>query len=370
MNAESYLRKQGWRGSGHSLDSADRGIKKPLLIAHKQDQLGLGKKKAAWTTDDQWWMRAYDQSLQTIGTGHESTLHQIRTKGVNRGGLYGFFVQGEAIAGTIDDRPASVTDASPPPSGASTPPTSASESGAPARPATMSDKKHKRKRQDDDAPKDAKKVKKARAKEPEAKKLPSSKDDAAVARNIAKLPPNKKARYQQRAAAKKQTLHEYILRRIQKKAAKHARPAASSPQPAFFTDLEGDAALPQQTAMSAPALPVLGMVDVRPADKVVSALDDAPKLSAEERKAVTKAALKAKRQARKAAKKPPPGKALLREKRQAKKEAKKAIKAEKALKRSQSKWGANKAQSRWGKIKAKKIAEKAAAVADAAGTAE
>jgi hypothetical protein len=71
MNAESYLRKQGWKGSGHSLDSTGRGIKKPLLIAHKQDQLGLGKKKAAWTTDDQWWMRAYDQSLQQIGTGQE-----------------------------------------------------------------------------------------------------------------------------------------------------------------------------------------------------------------------------------------------------------------------------------------------------------
>jgi hypothetical protein len=71
MNAEAYLRKQGWQGSGHSLDSTGRGIKKPLLIAHKQDQLGLGKKKAAYTTDDQWWMRAYDQSLQSIGTGKE-----------------------------------------------------------------------------------------------------------------------------------------------------------------------------------------------------------------------------------------------------------------------------------------------------------
>lgn len=71
MNADAYLRKQGWKGSGHSLDLTGRGIKKPLLIAHKQDQLGLGKKKAAYTTDDQWWMRAYDQSLQSIGTGQE-----------------------------------------------------------------------------------------------------------------------------------------------------------------------------------------------------------------------------------------------------------------------------------------------------------
>jgi nucleolar protein TMA23 len=79
MNAESYLRKQGWKGSGHSLDSTGRGIKKPLLIAHKQDQLGLGKKKAAYTTDDQWWMRAFDQSLQSIGTGQEVCTNTPRT---------------------------------------------------------------------------------------------------------------------------------------------------------------------------------------------------------------------------------------------------------------------------------------------------
>ena len=71
MNAEAYLRKQGWQGSGHSLDGEGRGIKKPLLIAHKQDQLGLGKKKAAYTTDDQWWMRAFDDSLKNIGSGQE-----------------------------------------------------------------------------------------------------------------------------------------------------------------------------------------------------------------------------------------------------------------------------------------------------------
>ena len=77
MNADAYLRKQGWKGSGHSLDMTGRGIKKPLLIAHKQDQLGLGKKKAAYTTDDQWWMRAFDQSLQSIGTGKEVHPHVL-----------------------------------------------------------------------------------------------------------------------------------------------------------------------------------------------------------------------------------------------------------------------------------------------------
>lgn len=69
MDADAYLRRQGWRGTGHSLDHTDRGIKKPLLITHKQDQLGLGKKKAAHSADDQWWMRAFDESLKNIGSG-------------------------------------------------------------------------------------------------------------------------------------------------------------------------------------------------------------------------------------------------------------------------------------------------------------
>ncbi|KAF2732699.1 hypothetical protein EJ04DRAFT_399652, partial [Polyplosphaeria fusca] len=101
MDANAYLKKLGWKGSGHSLDHQGRGIRKPLLIAHKQDQLGLGTKKAAHKTDDQWWLRAFDASLKTIGTGEESTLSQIRKNGINRGGLYGFFVRGEDLEGTI-----------------------------------------------------------------------------------------------------------------------------------------------------------------------------------------------------------------------------------------------------------------------------
>lgn len=101
MDAESLLRKQGWRGAGHSLDASGRGIKKPLLIAHKQDVNGLGHKKAAWKTDDQWWMRAFDESLQTLGTGKATTLSEIQDKGISRGGLYGFFVRGEGLTGTI-----------------------------------------------------------------------------------------------------------------------------------------------------------------------------------------------------------------------------------------------------------------------------
>lgn len=103
MDPQGLLIRQGWRGTGHSLDTSNRGIVKPLLISHKLDTLGLGKKRAAHTTDDQWWMRAFDESLRNIGTGKgaETTLSSIRAKGVKSGGLYGFFVKGEGLTGTI-----------------------------------------------------------------------------------------------------------------------------------------------------------------------------------------------------------------------------------------------------------------------------
>lgn len=140
MNAEALLKKHGWRGAGHSLDTSGRGIKKPLLISHKQDQNGLGHKKAAWKTDDQWWMRAFDESLQNLGTGQTSTLAQVQQKGINRGGLYGFFVKGEGLIGTIGDESetsvdtvsstaeSEATTTSGDQSASSTPPTSASTS--------------------------------------------------------------------------------------------------------------------------------------------------------------------------------------------------------------------------------------------------
>ncbi|KAL1795056.1 hypothetical protein ACET3X_006872 [Alternaria dauci] len=211
MNAEAYLRKQGWQGSGHSLDQSGRGIKKPLLIAHKNDQLGLGKKKAAHTTDDQWWLRAFDQSLQSIGTGKDSTLDQIRTQGIYRGGLYGFFVKGEMIGGTIGDTSATTTDASNPSSGTSTPPTSASDTETPAPTNEKSDKKNKRKRELVDAS-SSNKSKKAKG------HADGTKDDQkAVAKKLAKLKPAEKTDYETRAKAKGQTLDQYVLRRIQKK---------------------------------------------------------------------------------------------------------------------------------------------------------
>ncbi|KAF1955168.1 hypothetical protein CC80DRAFT_493111 [Byssothecium circinans] len=163
MDASAYLVKQGWLGTGHSLDTSGRGIKRPLLISHKQDQLGLGKRKAAHTADDQWWMRAFDESLKNIGTGKESTLSQVREKGINRGGLYGFFVKGEGLAGTVENSESEgsgkESDRSTNKGGVGgeiTPPTSASESDIVAKstddgPTMAKSKKgNKRKRESED----------------------------------------------------------------------------------------------------------------------------------------------------------------------------------------------------------------------------
>lgn len=152
--------------------------------------------------------------------------------------MYGFFVKGEAIAGTIDD--ISATDTSLPASGASTPPTSASDTEALA--AKMSEKKSKRKRGDTDAASEGKKTNKDRKVKKEEKV--DGKDQAVVAAKIAKLKPSEKAEYETRAAAKGQTLEQYVSRRIQKKeekrAAKYIDPL---PNLFFFTDVEGDSTL-------------------------------------------------------------------------------------------------------------------------------
>lgn len=145
----------------------------------------------------------------------QSTLDQIRTQGIYRGGLYGFFVKGESEGGTIGDTSAATTDVSNPSSGANTPPTSASDTDAPEK---TSDKKSKRKRDDREATV-SKRNKKTKNEESTLKT--SKQDSGAVAKKLAKLKPAEKVEYETRAAAKGQTLEQYVLRRIQKKTEKN-----------------------------------------------------------------------------------------------------------------------------------------------------
>lgn len=93
------------------------------------------------------------------------------------------------------------------------------------------------------------KVKKARV-----EKVKGNNQDA-VATKLAKLKPSEKAEYETRAAAKNQTLEQYILRRIQKKTEKRAtKNVEPSGPPLFFADLEGDTNL-LKTAQTTTSIP-------------------------------------------------------------------------------------------------------------------
>ena len=118
-------------------------------------------------------------------------------------------MRGESIAGTLGDPDSSTvpTDASAAPSGISTPATASDSETA----KKTSEKKNKRKRESKDS---ARNVKKPKSKRAEAS---GDKNAKKLAKKIAKLSVDEKTTYDKRAAAKGQTLEEYVARRIQKK---------------------------------------------------------------------------------------------------------------------------------------------------------
>ncbi|MCJ1376334.1 hypothetical protein MMC20_007576 [Loxospora ochrophaea] len=116
MDASALLTRQGWLGRGHSLHPTGRGIKKPLLVSEKSNHLGVGKKQHD-AHADQWWARAFESSLKDLNVGKDDVtgnmkvskggwgeLDMMRKGGrrwVGNGGLYGGFVKGEGLTGTI-----------------------------------------------------------------------------------------------------------------------------------------------------------------------------------------------------------------------------------------------------------------------------
>ena len=68
------------------------------------DALGVGIQKYA-AVSDQWWLRAFDQGLKSLGTGQQTVLSRVQKYGVALGGLYGRFVKGEQFAGSIGQTP-------------------------------------------------------------------------------------------------------------------------------------------------------------------------------------------------------------------------------------------------------------------------
>ncbi|KAI9648406.1 hypothetical protein NHQ30_003040 [Ciborinia camelliae] len=122
MNAHALLTSQGWRGTGHSLHhSSDTiGLSRPLLVSKKDNVLGVGKKQHK--TSDMWWMNAFDASLKGLDTSKEGQIKvqeggglEMVVKGGSKwvggkGGLYSFFVRGETVGGTIEEKEKEVVE--------------------------------------------------------------------------------------------------------------------------------------------------------------------------------------------------------------------------------------------------------------------
>lgn len=227
MDASQYLKNHGWQGSGHSLDGNGRGLKKPLLVSKKVDVLGVGLNKHA-AVSDQWWLRAYDQGLATLGTGKESALAQAQKHGVNRGGLYGRFVKGEGMPGSLGQT--ILPSSTPTEVKAAVEAKKTSDNGMLPTPqdSDAQDEKADRKRKRSDKAEEKKPKKTENGKDKKAKKEAkkvakgtksgTTTADASCAEE--ELDSEKRALYTKRAAEKGVSLETYIKRRQEKYAAK------------------------------------------------------------------------------------------------------------------------------------------------------
>ena len=110
MDTKAYLIRQGWPGPGNPLNPTRSpgsrgglGLTKPILVARKQNTLGIGKKTTHDNTN-QWWLRNFEAALRAVGDNGSATPTSEESNSVSQGKseLYRFFVKGEGLAGTID----------------------------------------------------------------------------------------------------------------------------------------------------------------------------------------------------------------------------------------------------------------------------
>lgn len=131
MDAHAHLLSLGWAGPGHSLDSrpqlqhkgrrglaydptqnnnTGRGLVKPLLVSQKKNSFGVGKKTHEPAAGNEWWLKGFEDALSNIGknsgsgaTSRTGTPESPSTAadGGKHTGLYGFFMKGQQMEGTI-----------------------------------------------------------------------------------------------------------------------------------------------------------------------------------------------------------------------------------------------------------------------------
>ncbi|KAI5272463.1 hypothetical protein E4T47_04338 [Aureobasidium subglaciale] len=227
MDAAGLLKKQGWRGLGHSLDTENKGLRKPLLVSKKVDVLGIGINKSD-VIQGQWWLKAFDSSLKDFGTGKKSILANVKEQGIKRGGLYGRFVQGEGVAGTIgvvDPKIAALASAVGPAVGVKRKAEDSDEEDQIGKKKAKKDKKEKRrsKSSSESSSDDEKKARRAAKKVKKSATTDENTSDATTKKSKSKkekanksldgLPEDKRKQYEERATAKGLTLEQYFSQR-------------------------------------------------------------------------------------------------------------------------------------------------------------
>ena len=120
MDTAAYLTSQGWAGHGHALHHSGRGIIKPIAVTQKNNVLGIGRKKHD-AHADQWWARAFDETLKGINATKDDTTGTTESLVITSAakqagskmrcgvasvghGLYSCFVKGEGLGGTLDEQ--------------------------------------------------------------------------------------------------------------------------------------------------------------------------------------------------------------------------------------------------------------------------
>ncbi len=128
MNAHAHLLSLGWAGPGHSLDSEPykqkghrglaydpakvgnngNGLVKPLSISQRHGRIGIGRKAHEPQAGNEWWLKGFESALGNIGKSESerssgTSTPITRDHAGKHGGLYGFFIKGQEMEGTIEE---------------------------------------------------------------------------------------------------------------------------------------------------------------------------------------------------------------------------------------------------------------------------
>jgi len=116
MDAQAYLIKHGWSGPGNPLNPSNRpglhgglGLTRPILVARKSNNHGVGKKTTKDATN-QWWLRGFEDALKGVGDDSYEA-NSARQNNALTSELYRHFVRGSGLAGTLDPKESGDTSA-------------------------------------------------------------------------------------------------------------------------------------------------------------------------------------------------------------------------------------------------------------------